>query len=722
MNPSSWLASPIALLVLAGCGGAVTAPPMALREVVLYRNGVGYFAREGSVGSGPVRLRLRARELDDVLSTLAVVDRSRRAADAPAPTAVVPRPGSDGDDPEAERTLEIDVGGDAHRDLLLAWSTQTSAWRTSYRVVMPEGRGAGRALVQGWAIVDNTTAEDWRDVRLTLASDAPFTYSVDMRTPRTVARPDATSMFAAHAATSVVGPDVAWGRATADTDHDGIPDEIDMCPTDPELYNGQEDMDGCPDMGSVRIESGELQILERVLFADGSASLPDAARTMLDAVAASIAASPTIGRVEVQGHADHGEHDPYSLAAERAGAVRAALVERGVPDARLVVRVFGDARPMSPPGSASVSMNRRVDFSIAGAAEMTDAARARSVTSEDLQRTVGHASDARAASSGTRYVVSRPVSVPAGQSAMVAMINVELEGESVLLYRPDPRVEGTAVHPMHAARLRNDTGLDLVPGPIALYGEGSLVGQGALEELPVGQSVVVPYGVDASTRVESSASSATRPLLMVSLARGVLAVENVSSRVTRYEVDAGREAPARLVVRHERALGYEPVGLPPESERGEGTLLVPLPLERGQRSVLEVTEERVVPASVPLLEDLSTDVRPYLDGAELEPDERSRIDAVLADRRALRELGEQLRLLHDRLGEAGSRVATLRSTVGSLAEGGASLAPTRRRLARELEQAVSDSEALSADLATLRANEAAARERLRAAFEELAID
>jgi len=34
-----------------------------------------------------------------------------------------------------------------------------------------------------------------------------------------------------------------------DKDGDGIPDSIDKCPTDPEVYNGVEDEDGCPDDG-----------------------------------------------------------------------------------------------------------------------------------------------------------------------------------------------------------------------------------------------------------------------------------------------------------------------------------------------------------------------------------------------------------------------------------------------------------------------------------------
>src|SRR5262245_45703894 len=35
--------------------------------------------------------------------------------------------------------------------------------------------------------------------------------------------------------------------AVADRDHDGVPDDVDRCPDDPEDCDGFEDADGCPD-------------------------------------------------------------------------------------------------------------------------------------------------------------------------------------------------------------------------------------------------------------------------------------------------------------------------------------------------------------------------------------------------------------------------------------------------------------------------------------------
>ena len=39
-------------------------------------------------------------------------------------------------------------------------------------------------------------------------------------------------------------------KGTADTDDDGYPDYMDLCPTQPETFNGIDDKDGCPDDAS----------------------------------------------------------------------------------------------------------------------------------------------------------------------------------------------------------------------------------------------------------------------------------------------------------------------------------------------------------------------------------------------------------------------------------------------------------------------------------------
>ena len=82
------LALPALLLSLAACAHApgVSSGQLPLRRVVVYRNGVGYFERAGTVDGKEVAFRVRPSHVGDFLATLAVVERggsSVRAASFP---------------------------------------------------------------------------------------------------------------------------------------------------------------------------------------------------------------------------------------------------------------------------------------------------------------------------------------------------------------------------------------------------------------------------------------------------------------------------------------------------------------------------------------------------------------------------------------------------------------------------------------------------------------
>jgi hypothetical protein len=129
-------------------------------------------------------LELSRHEVDDVMKTLTVLDRSG----ASVATVDVPKLG--------DRDTRIAVGvklsdGRAH-DVLVSYAVPTPTWKAAYRVVLDDKTDRPSGLMQGWAVVDNASQEDWIGVSLTLATGAPMSYALDLHTPIYVDRPDAT--------------------------------------------------------------------------------------------------------------------------------------------------------------------------------------------------------------------------------------------------------------------------------------------------------------------------------------------------------------------------------------------------------------------------------------------------------------------------------------------------------------------------------------------------
>ncbi len=84
------------------------------------------------------------------------------------------------------RLLRIHPG--AARELAVGYVLEAPVWKSSYRVVL-DPRKPQEALLQGWAIVDNTSAEDWKGVSLSLVSGLPVSFTQNLYQAHYVRRP-----------------------------------------------------------------------------------------------------------------------------------------------------------------------------------------------------------------------------------------------------------------------------------------------------------------------------------------------------------------------------------------------------------------------------------------------------------------------------------------------------------------------------------------------------
>jgi outer membrane protein OmpA-like peptidoglycan-associated protein len=167
-------------------------------------------------------------------------------------------------------------------------------------------------------------------------------------------------------------PDVAGLKQYAgcpDTDGDGIADTVDKCPQQPEVVNGLDDEDGCPDKGKsqVRLTGEKIEILDKVYFDVNKDIIQKRSYNLLDQVASILKSHPELTKVRVEGHtdADGSDEANLDLSDRRAKAVRRYLAERGVDEERLDAQGFGETRPVAANNNKkNKEKNRRVEFVI----------------------------------------------------------------------------------------------------------------------------------------------------------------------------------------------------------------------------------------------------------------------------------------------------------------------------------------------------------------------
>src|SRR3990170_6019548 len=91
-----------------------------------------------------------------------------------------------------KKTVKLEFDGKGRRRVRVAYIVETPVWKTSYRLALSEMK---QPFLQGWAIVENTTDEDWENVKLSLISGRPISFKMDLYEPLYVKRPVVVSQL-----------------------------------------------------------------------------------------------------------------------------------------------------------------------------------------------------------------------------------------------------------------------------------------------------------------------------------------------------------------------------------------------------------------------------------------------------------------------------------------------------------------------------------------------
>ena len=79
-----------------------------------------------------------------------------------------------------KRSVYIEATGKDARQLRASYIVPAAIWKSSYRLMLNQPE----SIFEGWAIVDNTTDEDWNNVQLSVVSGRPISFISLLDTPR----------------------------------------------------------------------------------------------------------------------------------------------------------------------------------------------------------------------------------------------------------------------------------------------------------------------------------------------------------------------------------------------------------------------------------------------------------------------------------------------------------------------------------------------------------
>ena len=124
-----------------------------------------------------------------------------------------------------------------------------------------------------------------------------------------------------------------------------------------------------------------------------------------------------------------------------------------------------------------------------------------------LERASSAASQAEGSATGEtfQYAVTSPVSVKRGDSALVPILNEKFSYNRELLYNKDKFPN----HPVASLRFDNTTGLTLERGPVTVVENGNYTGEAVIPFTKENNEVFVPYAVELGVKIGEADLHAT---------------------------------------------------------------------------------------------------------------------------------------------------------------------------------------------------------------------
>lgn len=614
-----------ATALLAGCGHYgtyVQADDSALGRVVIYRNGIAFYERRAQVKEDSLTLSVPADKIDDFLKSLTVRDaKTGKTVPISYPTTGATRGAT------VDMTIKLPKG--RTHDLIITYITEAPAWKPSYRVVVGE---EGTVGLQGWAIVDNTSGEDWESVRIGVGSSSALSFRYDLRSVVHVFREELGGELR-FAAAPPTGTTALGGAAGTVATLAALADDFLPRPVGhPSTVTSDESESWFESRGDMA--AAETAAAQSPRYASRPAK--DEMTKLVTKL------RKKGGKVVIEGYANAGEKDAESQSLDRAHRVRNELVRQGIAPARLQVV----ARGAVSGNSAGVQLKLDGNDDTGGGEEIHIAA----------AEPVGE----------SHFESPSPMTIERGTSAMVSIVDGDTPGDVVYLYTPDSK-RGNARYAFKAVRFQNPTDSALEAGPVTVYGEGRFVGEGLTDPVPAGATTLVPFALDRQIVVDRGGDSKDRISSLIKVRRGVFTAEMRHKRITKLEITNRLPEASTVYVRHFVREGWTLVDGPKLHEKiGEDHLFV-VTLDGGETRKVTIEEETPLTRTIDLRSPVGIElVRTYLSAASSDPRFQEAMTQLLSLHDDMLRNQEMIVSLQERVGEYRHRLNELHIQIASL--------------------------------------------------------
>lgn len=407
-----------------------------------------------------------------------------------------------------KKAVSLAFTGQGKRQVRVGYVTESPVWKTSYRLVL--GDKERKPFLQGWAVVENPTDEDWTGVRMALISGRPISFKMDLYQPLYAPRPT----------------------------------------VEPELF------------ASLRPQTYEGDMDRRPQLAAATPPPPGAA--------------PAPGLPGGGGGAGRG-----GFGGRAAGGAQGAAANRFFAGGEALGRRLNENAPL-----AEVEMLKELE----------------------LRRGVASAATADKLGTSFRYMIEQPVNLPRQKSALLPIVQRDVEGNRVSVYNQ-------AVHakfPLYGLRLKNTTGVSLMQGPVTVFDGSVYAGDARIADMQPAEDRLLTYAIDLGCEVEATSKNPASRITKVTIKKGVLTSMTKQREERTYHAVNRADAERVLLIEHPYRQEFHLVNDLKPAERTRSLYRFEVKVPAGKDAKQEIVEERDLLQNVSLTNSEEQQIRFFL--------------------------------------------------------------------------------------------------------------
>jgi len=445
--------------------------------------------RNFELGAG-TSVRIAERELTDEVGRYLSLIGSSRARDV--------------------RRMSFTATGSGDRDVFVSYISEVPIWKSTYRILFSDKPG-DKPLLQGWAIVDNTIGEDWKDVQLSLVAGAPQSFIQDISQPFYARRP--------------VVP---------------LPESVMLT----------------PQSHQATLEADRLEQSARLAGGSGAGFGPGVGGGVGGGVYKSWLGTGLSGVVkDPSGTTVSGAH--VTVRNEETGVSQVATTDRQGRYSFTDIQPGNSALFVNAPGFqrfnltnvyVGVGRTNQIDatLNIGAANETVEVqAGANMVQTETAEFSgvagkQGAEAEGKSAGGFFEYKINQKITIGKNQSALVPILQANLDAEKVTLWN-----ENSA--PLRALWIKNTSGQVLDSGSFNILEADTFAGEGVLEVIHPDERRLLSYAGDAAVHVKFTEDATEKPYSRVRIANGIMQLTKEQRKVKKYTI-RNADKDARIVV------------------------------------------------------------------------------------------------------------------------------------------------------------------------------